>query len=307
MLALVGHPLRGASGPLGRAHSGREPSRRDEEPGVAVHAVLWPDGEALEVPAPHERLPGRGLGVAAVVAHRLGDPGQLGGGGDITDEHAAGRHRVPHRVEALPGGEHVQDDPVHAGVLDGVRQGFDEVADLDPPGRVLPAEEDARVAAGDVREVLAALEGDELPGVSDGPEQGHAQGAGPDAGLDDAGPGEDVGHRDDLAGVLGVDDRGAPRHRHHVVGEQGSQHEVLDARAVRHDRPVGAADDVVVGEAAVVGVELAAHLEGDRVQAALVVGQLDPVAHRERAAPGSRGGALGALGALLRLGHEERV
>ncbi len=50
--------------------------------------------------------------------------------------------------------------------------------------------------------------------------------------------------------------------------------------------PSGAADEVVVGEPAGVGVELATALEGDGVQPALRVGQLDPVADLERPAPG---------------------
>ena len=52
-----------------------------------------------------------------------------------------------------------------------------------------------------------------------------------------------------------------------------------------HDRAVGRADEVVVGEPAGVGVELAPGLEGDGVQPALGVGQLDPVADLERPAP----------------------
>ena len=111
--------------------------------------------------------------------------------------------------------------------------------------------------AGDVGEVLAALERDQLAVVADGPQQRHAQGPGPDPGLDDPGAGEDVGHRHDLGRVLGVDHGRPARHRHHVVGEQRTQREVLGAGRVGHDRPVGRADEVVVGEPAGVGVELA--------------------------------------------------
>ena len=163
------------------------------------------------------------------------------------------------RVEALPGREHVQDDPVDGAGLDRVGQRLDQVADGDRPGGVLAAEEGPDVALGDVGEVLAALEGVQHARASPTARSSDMLSApGADAGLDDAGAGEDVGHRDDLAGVLGVDHGGAARHRQHVVGEQRAQREVLDAGGVADRRAVGRADEVVVGEVAAVGVELLA-------------------------------------------------
>jgi hypothetical protein len=60
------------------------------------------------------------------------------------------------------------------------------------------------------------------------------------AGLDHAGAGEDVGHGHDLAGVLGIDHCRAARHREHVVAEQRTDREVLDAGGVLGGRAVRA-------------------------------------------------------------------
>jgi hypothetical protein len=81
---------------------------------MAVHPVLGPDGQPLEVPVADDGLPGVRLGEAAVVAHRLGDPGQLGGGRDVADEHPARQQRVGDDAEALPGREHVEHDTIDA-------------------------------------------------------------------------------------------------------------------------------------------------------------------------------------------------
>ena len=66
--------------------------------------------------------------------------------------------------------------------------------------------------------------------------------------------------------------------------------------------PVRGADEVVVGQPAGVGVELAAGLEGDRVESALGIGQLDPVADLERSAPRDARSASGSdAGHLARI------
>ena len=98
------------------------------------------------------------------------------------------------------------------------------------PGRVVAAEE-----LGDVRRATSANSSrrsydDTRPcgPTARSSEQVSAPGA--DAGLDDVGAREDVGHRDDLGGVLGVDDRGAARHRDHELAEQRPEDEVLAAR-----------------------------------------------------------------------------
>ena len=134
-----------------------------------------------------------------------------------------------------------------------------------------------------------------MPGLPHGPQQRHRERTGPHPGLDDDRAGEHVGHRDDLAGVLGVDHGGAARHRHHVVGQQRAQREVLDPRGVRDRRAVRHPDQVVVVEVPAVGVELLPGAQRDRVHPALRVGELDALARGEGAAPqlGARGGCHG--------------
>ena len=41
--------------------------------------------------------------------------GELGGGGDVAAEDAAGDERLGDGLQALPGGEHVEDDAVDVG------------------------------------------------------------------------------------------------------------------------------------------------------------------------------------------------
>ena len=82
---------------------------------------------------------------------------------------------------------------------------------------------------GDVGELLAPLVRRHAAVRADGAQQRAGQRAGADAGLDDAGAREDVGHRDDLGGVLGVDDRRAARHRDHELAQQRPEDEVLAA------------------------------------------------------------------------------
>src|SRR5690606_36749627 len=108
--------------------------------------------------------------------------------------------------------------------------------------------------------------------------------AAPAAGRAPPGARVDVGHADDLGGVPRVDYGGAARHGEHVVGQQRPQGEVLDLGGVGHDAALGLPDELLVLEVALVRVERATGLERDGVQAALGVGQLDLVAHAERAA-----------------------
>ena len=106
--------------------------------------------------------------------------------------------------------------------------------------------------------------------------------AGPGPRLDHCGAGEHVPHVGDDARVLGVDDGGAARHRHHVVGPQGPQDLELAALVGGDDLPVGAPDDVVVVESPAVRLEPPALDQDDLVVAALGVAHLDAVAVRER-------------------------
>ena len=150
--------------------------------------------------------------------------------------------------------------------------------------------ESRHVGAGDVGELLPALEREQPAVGADGAQQPERERAGADARLDDRRAGEDVGLREDLRGILRVDDRGAARHRHHEVGQQRPQREVGPAVGGLDDGAVGLPDQHVVGEDAAVRVELLARFERDRVDAALGTGQLHAVAGDERT--GRRGGAL---------------
>ena len=109
----------------------------------------------------------------------------------------------------------------------------------------------------------------------------------PAPGLDDPGAGVDVGHRDDVGGVLGVDDRGAARHRDDVLRQQRPEHLVLAAERRLEDDALGAADDVVVAELALLGRELRAGDELDVVLAALGVAEPYPLPLLQRPAAGA--------------------
>ncbi len=271
---------------------------------MAHHPVLGPHREALEVPAAHERLPRGRLGVPAVVAHVLREARELGGGRDVAAQHAAGREGLGDRGEVLPGREHVEDDAVDRAGLDHGGQDVGEFTDAQVPGGVRAAEERLDVAPRDGREVLAPLDRAQRPAVADGAQQRERERAGADARLDDARTGEDVGHRDDLTGVLGVDDRGPAGHRQDVVGQQRPQRDVGGTARARDDLPLGRADQRVVREVPAVRVEGRAGLQRDGVQPALEVGELDLVAGAERPAPqvgtGRRGGGGHGGGRVVR-------
>ena len=91
----------GASSSAGRC-PGRHPPGGDQERRVADHRVARADGEPLDVPVAHQRLPGLGLGEAAVQPHGLDEARQLRRGGDVRADDAAGPQRAGRGVEALP-------------------------------------------------------------------------------------------------------------------------------------------------------------------------------------------------------------
>ena len=99
-----------------------------------------------------------------------------------------GTQRAGRRVEAVPGREHVEDDPV--GALARRRQRLGEVAEREAPGRVVAAEELRDVGAGDVGELLASLVRRHPAVRPDRAQQRAGERAGPDAGLDHVGPGK---------------------------------------------------------------------------------------------------------------------
>ena len=104
-------------------------------------------------------------------------------------------------------------------------------------------------------EVLAELVADD---VGAGPQHGHRQRAGADARLEHPGAREDVGEHQDRAEVLRVDDLRAAGHLQHEVRQRRPQRRVGRALRRPHRRALGLADELVVGDEAGVGVELAA-------------------------------------------------
>ena len=138
-------------------------------------------------------------------------------------------------------------------------QRLGEVADGELPGRVgLPS--GAPKNCSTLRRATSANSSRRSYDVhpaerADGAQQRAGQRAGADARLDDVGAGEDVGERDDLGGVLRVDDRGAARHRDDELREQRPEDEVLAAGRRGDREALLAADQVVVRHAAAVGVE----------------------------------------------------
>ena len=130
-----------------------------------------------------------------------------------------------------------------------------------------------------------------MPLVADGAQQGAAERAGARRRPRRRGrPGKMSAMARICARVLGVDDGGAAGHGQDVVGEQGAQREVATSAGAADNDALGRADQLVVREATLVGVEVLAGFERERVVAALGVGELHLVALAEQAAPvvGSR-------------------
>ena len=256
---------------------------------MPVHPVLRTDGQALEVPGAQQRLLGTRLGPAAVHPQGLDQPGHLGGRRDVGDEDPAGRQRPPHGLDAVPGGEHVEHHRIDIGQV----QGLGEVAEREGPVARTEAVVLGDVGLGDGGELLAQLVAVHLAAVAHGANQGAGQGTGPHARLHHPGAGPEVGQANDARGVLGVDDLGPAGHGQDEVVEDRPQGQV--GRTVRggHDDALGPADEVVVGQAASVRVELPARRQGDRVQATARIGQLDEVTGLERAAAPRGGKGLG--------------
>ena len=125
-----------------------------------------------------------------------------------------------------------------------------------------------------------------------------AERAGADARLDDAGAGEDVGEGQDLPRVLGVDHGGAAGHGQDVVGEQGAQREVGDVSRGADNAALGSADQLVVREGTLVGVEVLPGFERERVVASLGVGELDLVPDLEGPATAGGTGRFGHVNSL---------
>jgi hypothetical protein len=165
---------------------------------------------------------------------------------------------------------------------------------------VRAAEDRLDVSTGDVREFFTPFKRVQVAVVSHGAEQRDGEGAGANPCFHYPGTGEDVGHGNDLPGILRVHHGSSAGHGEDEIGEQRAQGLVLLAHVVDHYRAVNLADDVIVVQETAVGMESTATFEGDRVHAPPLVGQLHAFAfpegtaatgssHRLRAAGGNTG------------------
>ena len=190
-------------------------------------------------------LPGGRLGEAALTSRwRLHRPGQLGGRGHVTAQHAAGDQRGRGRgatpmARACPvrSGRNypVADQPHHpAGHQFRIRprgqRDSSARSPTEPPGRVRAAEEALTFSRAISAKSGPPLVGDQQPVLADGAQQPAGQRAGARARLQHPGAGEDVRHGHDLGRVLGVDHGRAARHGQREIGQQRPQRDVARCR-----------------------------------------------------------------------------
>jgi hypothetical protein len=149
---------------------------------------------------------------------------------------------------------------------------------------VRAAKDGLDVATGDVGKFLAAFKGVQVAVVAHGPQERDGQGAGTYTGFNYPGAWENIGHGDNLAGVLRINHSGAAGHGKDKVREQRAQRLILLPNVVHHNGAVGFADDLIMVQETAVGVEGAAGFKRDGVHAAAFIGQLDPLAFTERSA-----------------------
>ena len=191
-------------------------------------------------------------------------------GRQVHEEDAAGAQRGRGVRQDAPRLGHIEQDPVEIALVDA----FGDVADLDAVVRV-GADERGDVGPGPGSEVVTQLVADDGRA---GPQHGHRQCAGPDAGFEDALAGGDVGGDQDGAEVLRIDDLRPTRHLEDDVGQRRAQDEERAAGRPDDGRPLVEADDVVVGDDPGVRVEHRSRDESDEVVAVLGVDQEDPLA-----------------------------
>ena len=158
-----------------------------------------------------------------------------------------GAQRVGDGVHALPGRQHVEHDPVHGargastgGSASARSPTVSRQAGWSPPKnwvtlRRATSANSSRRSYDDTRPRGPTARSSEQVSAPE-----------PTPASTTRAPGEDVGHRHDLGGVLGVDDRRAARHRDHELAEQRPEHEVLAAGRGRDREALVAADQVVV-------------------------------------------------------------
>ena len=199
------------------------------------------------------------------------------------EDRARGQHGRE-RLERLPRLREIQDRAVEG--LAAPRDVADvALAELEPVRR-LP-EEGLDVPNRPLLELGPQVVGDDPALGTGGPAQRQRERARTRPGLQDAGTREDVRPDQDRAGVLGVDDLGAPRHLQHEVGQPRPERSEGHPRRRMHKGPLGRADQEVVREPAAVRVPGLVGLERDEVPAVPLVHQQDPLPRLER--PDHRG------------------
>ncbi len=215
--------------------------RDHQEAGVGDHPVVRPHREPLDVPAAHHasrrlrfgerdpspgwpRRPSRAGSRWRCSTIRM-PPGTSALAHASRHSHGASMSRMIR--SALAGRHTVPSDSL-------------QVADLHRPVR--------RHAAGERRDVAArrprrsrrgARTRSAVPGRRSARSSHRLRAPEPDPGLDHGRAREDVGLRNDLRGVLRVDDGGTARHGHHEVGEPRSHREVLEAVGAGQHARVG--------------------------------------------------------------------
>ena len=248
------------------------------------HPVVGAHGEALDVPPAHHRLGRVGVGEHAGAADGFGHPRELSDGRDVADDDAARGEGGRDLVDALPGGEHVEYDPVDGAGFGDIRELFHQVADGQRPVGGRSAVESGDVAGRDIRELLTTLERQQTTGGADRTEQPERESTGTDARLDHGRTGEDVADRENSRRVFRVDDRCPPWHRHDEIVEKRAERQILVTGGAEHHARIRLPDHRIVRHHPAMRVEHRTRFESDRVEAALGAGELHSVAGAEGSA-----------------------
>ena len=192
------------------------------------HPVLRPDRQPDRVPRPDQRLPGARLGERAVLAQRLDVAGTAA---SWWPRSRPARRRAPAPrppSSAPPRAPACRARPGPPARPPGARPGRRAAAPRPGAARRRSA---PTLPAGDVGEVLAPLVA-ESPGRRSPTARSSEQVSAPEPAPASStrAPGKTSPMRDDLGGVLRVDDRGAARHRQHEVGQQRAERQVRRCR-----------------------------------------------------------------------------
>src|SRR5829696_10156718 len=142
---------------------------RDQEAGVADHAVLGADGQPVDVPGAEDGLRGLDQPEAARPVEGLDQPHDLGDGGDEADQDPARLQGRGRATDDQPRLQQVEQDPVDRAEL---ADALDDVALVEGEAVGGLAEPALDVAPRPLGEVGAALEGMQPAPGGEGLEQG---------------------------------------------------------------------------------------------------------------------------------------